>query len=805
MSAPKEPQRPLDAGVESYTASDIKVLEGLEAVRKRPAMYIGDTASYGLHHLVFEAVDNSVDEALGGYCQNIRVVLHADGSCTVTDDGRGIPVDVHPGTGRSAAEVVLTTLHAGGKFESSVYKVSGGLHGVGISVVNALSEWLEVEIRRDGLVYTQRYDRGKPQADLVPGEKTTKRGTTIRFKPDPEIFETVEFSFDLLSNRLRELAFLNKGLRIQIEDERDEKKLSFLYSGGIRQFVEYINQNKMPIHPKVLYFEGKKGDTEVEVALQYNDGYQENVFSFANNINTREGGTHLTGFRAALTRTLSAYAQANGFLKTFKSGISGEDVREGLTAVISVRLREPQFEGQTKAKLGNSDVKGLVESVVNEKLARTFEEDPTTARKIAEKSVRAAQAREAARKARELTRQKGLGDDNLPGKLAECSERDPAARELFLVEGDSAGGSAKQGRDRRTQAILPLRGKIINAEKARYDKVLSHQEIRLLISALGTGIGPEEFDVTKLRYHKVILMTDADVDGAHIRTLLLTFFFRHMVSVIETGYLYIAQPPLFKLKRGKSEKYLLSERELENELLQLGTDKAQLRYANGKNGGKTVTEERLRRFVGELVEYRHLRDRLAKRGVPAQWLEAFVRHRPLHRKRISRDTLLTELGRALGQPPLTMREETEEGGVLAVTAPGGEREERVLNLQLFESGEWAKLLEVYGQIEPFDRPPFTVVTAAGTEIPVASRDALVDQVLALGREGASVQRYKGLGEMNPEQLWDTTMNPETRTLLRVTMDDAVAADDIFTKLMGDQVEPRRDYIAMHALEARIDV
>jgi DNA gyrase subunit B len=489
MTDSKAPKAALPA--DSYTAHDIKVLEGLEAVRKRPAMYVGDTATYGLHHLVFEVVDNSVDEAMAGYCTHIRVVLHADGTCTVVDDGRGIPVDIHEGTGRSAAEVVLTTLHAGGKFESSVYKVSGGLHGVGISVVNALSEWLELEIRRDGRVYTQRYDRGKPQADLVAGEKTTKRGTTIRFKPDPEIFEETAFSFDLLSNRLRELAFLNKGLRIQIEDERDEKKLSFLYGGGIRQFVEYINQNKTPAHPKVLYFEGGRGDIQVEVALQYNEGYQENVFSFANNINTREGGTHLTGFRAALTRTISAYAQAKGFLKTFKGAVTGEDVREGLMAVVSVRLPEPQFEGQTKAKLGNSEVKGLVESVVNDKLAQTFEEDPTTARKIAEKCVRAAQAREAARKARELTRKQGIDGDSLPWKLADCSERDPAARELFLVEGDSAGGSAKQGRDRRTQAILPLRGKIINAEKARYDKVLSHQEIRLMIAALGTGIGPE--------------------------------------------------------------------------------------------------------------------------------------------------------------------------------------------------------------------------------------------------------------------------------------------------------------------------
>jgi DNA gyrase subunit B len=799
--APKAGSAPAD----TYTASDIKVLEGLEAVRKRPAMYIGDTASYGLHHLVFEVVDNSVDEALAGFCSNVRVVLHPDGSCTVVDDGRGIPVDVHTGTGKSAAEVVLTTLHAGGKFESSVYKVSGGLHGVGVSVVNALSEWLEVEIRRDGRVYTQRYDRGKPQSDLQAGEKTTKRGTTIRFKPDPEIFEVTTFAFDVLANRLRELAFLNKGLKIQLEDERDdEKKVTFHYTGGIRQFVEYINQNKAPVHPKVLSFEGGRGDTQVEVALQYNDGYQEYVFSFANNINTREGGSHLTGFRAALTRTIGAYAQANGYLKTFKGAITGDDVREGLTAVISVRLPEPQFEGQTKAKLGNSEVRGLVESVVNDKLAQTFEEDPATARKITEKCVHAAQAREAARKARELTRKKGFDGDNLPGKLADCSERDPAARELFLVEGDSAGGSAKQGRDRRIQAILPLRGKIINAEKARYDKVLSHQEIRLLIAAMGTGIGPEEFDVAKLRYHKVILMTDADVDGAHIRTLLLTFFFRHMVSVIESGYLFIGQPPLFKLKRGKTEKYLLNERELEQELLLLGTAGVQLRVGGDKGNGRTLNEERLRRLVGEILEFRRLRDRLTKRGVPAEWLEAFARHRPLARKRISRESLLQEIPRALGRPEVefVVRSETEDA-VLAVGL--FDAEERSLNLNLFGSGEYARLLEVYAQIESADRPPFVLVAADGTERDAASRDALADLVFQRGREGTGIQRYKGLGEMNPEQLWETTMNPETRTLLRVSMDDAIAADEIFTKLMGDQVEPRREFIETHALEATIDV
>ncbi len=791
-------------GAESYTASDIKVLEGLEAVRKRPAMYIGDTASYGLHHLVFEVVDNSVDEALAGYCTNIRVVLHADGSCTVVDDGRGIPVDIHEATGKSAAEVVLTTLHAGGKFESSVYKVSGGLHGVGVSVVNALSEWLEVEIRRDGRLYTQRYDRGKPQSELQAGEKTAKRGTTIRFKPDPEIFEVTTFSFDILANRLRELAFLNKGLRIQIEDERDEKKVTFHYTGGIRQFVEHINQNKTAIHPKVLYFEGGRGDAQVEVALQYNDGYQEFVFSFANNINTREGGSHLTGFRAALTRTISAYAQANGFLKNFKGGITGDDVREGLSAVISVRLPEPQFEGQTKAKLGNSEIRGLVESIVNDKLAQIFEEDPATARKIAEKCVHAAQAREAARKARELTRKKGIDSDNLPGKLADCSERDPAVRELFLVEGDSAGGSAKQGRDRRIQAILPLRGKVINAEKARYDKVLSHQEIRLLISALGTGIGPEEFDVAKLRYHKVILMTDADVDGAHIRTLLLTFFFRHMEAIIEGGHLYIGQPPLFRLKRGKSEKYLLNDRELEQELLTLGTAGAQLRLASDRPNGRVLPEERLRQFVGDVLEFRRLRDRLAKRGVPAEWIEAFVRHRPLARKRIARDSLLQEIPRALGRPDVefTVRGESEESVVATGVLDG---EERTVNLNVFGSGEYARLLEVYGQLEPADRPPFSLLRPGGAEEPLATRDALVEAVFRIGREGTTIQRYKGLGEMNPEQLWHTTMNPDSRTLLRVSVDDAVAANDIFTRLMGDEVEPRREFIETYALEATIDV
>src|SRR3989475_369398 len=588
-------------------------------------MYIGSTGLNGLHHLVYEVVDNAVDEAMAGYCTQIDVTLLADGGCRVADDGRGIPVEPHPKyRTKSAAEVVLTMLHAGGKFEHSAYKVSGGLHGVGVSVVNALSEWLELEIRRAGRVWTQRYELGVPQGELTAGEKKNTHGTLLRYKPDSKIFEETTFSFDTLSNRLREMAFLNRGLKITIEDERDDRKNAFHYTGGIIEFVKHMNQNKTPVHPKVLFFEASKGDTQVEVALQYNDGYQENVFAFANNINTREGGTHLTGFRAALTGTISAYAQANNFLKNFKGSVSGDDVREGLSAVASVRLPDPQFEGQTKAKLGNSDIKGLVQQVVNDKLAEAFEEDPTTARKITEKCVRAAQAREAARKARELTRKGGRDEEGLSAKLADCSERDPKYRELFLVEGDSAGGSAKQGRDRKTQAVLPLRGKIINAEKARYDKVLSHNEIRLLISALGTGVGPEEFDVAKLRYHKIILMTDADVDGAHIRTLLLTFFFRHMNAVIEAGHLYIAQPPLFKVKKGKTEKYLMNEREFEDFFLSSWVAGAKVKVPGTK---APITGEPLLELLHGLSGCTGLFAKFTKRGVPADVLSELLRQK----------------------------------------------------------------------------------------------------------------------------------------------------------------------------------
>src|SRR5262245_17051808 len=680
---------------ETYTASDIKVLEGLEAVRKRPAMYIGDTSTYGLHHLVYEVVDNSVDEALAGFCDSIKVILHSDGSCSVGDNGRGIPVDTHKESGKPAAEVVLTVLHAGGKFEHSAYKVSGGLHGVGVSVVNALSEWLEVEIRRNGKVWTQRYENGGiPTTELTAGENTQKHGTIIRFKPDPKIFEETSFSFDTLSNRLRELAFLNKGLKIVIADERDERSHTFLYRGGIVEFVKHLNQNKTPIHPKVLYFEGKKGDIEIEVALQYNDGYQEAVFSFANNINTREGGTHLTGFRAALTSRLASYAEAEGFLKGFKGGLTGDDVREGLTAVVSVRLPDPQFEGQTKAKLGNTDVKGLVQQIVNDKLTESFEEDPTTARKIADKCVRAAQAREAARKARELTRRKGVDDEGLSAKLADCSEREPQHREIFIVEGDSAGGSAKQGRDRKTQAVLPLRGKIINAEKARYDKVLSHNEIRLLISALGTGIGPEEFEVAKLRYHKVILMTDADVDGAHIRTLLLTFFFRHMVPVIEAGHLYIAQPPLFKVKKGKTEKYLMSEREFEDFLLANWVEKASVKVP-GK--AAPLKEDTLLEVLKQILEFRSLFGKFARRGIPAPILDGLLAKKFKATKRGVSDADITtavkgvvdELaGWSMAEPPA----DNGDAPLLLLSRPG---ETARFSLDLLKSPDYTQLFECH--------------------------------------------------------------------------------------------------------------
>lgn len=789
-----------------YGAEDIKILKGLDAVRKRPAMYIGSTGPEGLHHLVYEVVDNSVDESLAGFCNNIDVILHHDGSCTVIDDGRGIPTGPHPGDteGRTAAEVALTELHAGGKFESKAYKISGGLHGVGVSVVNALSEWLEVEIKQNGQVFHQRFERGKPAGALIVVGKTKGRGTKVTFKPDPEVFETTEFSYDVLSQRLRELAFLNRGLKITMLDERaDKPKQEFFYKGGIVSFVEHLNKNKTPLHPKPIYVSGEKDNIFAEVALQYNDGYAETIFTYANNINTREGGTHLVGFKSALTRTANSYASSSGILKNGKEGLSGEDIREGLTAVISVKLSNPQFEGQTKMKLGNSEAKGIVESIVNDTLATYFEENPSIARKVIEKALQASRAREAARKARELTRRKGaLEDTGLPGKLADCSEKDPAMSELFIVEGDSAGGSAKQGRDRRSQAILPLRGKILNVEKARFDKMLSSEEIRILITALGTGIGAEDFDISKIRYHKVILMTDADVDGAHIRTLLLTFFYRQMPQVIEHGYLYIAQPPLFKVKRGKTERYIQSEAELQNMLFELASDDLAVSIKGQEVKGKALIP-----FLKRLLSFERLLEWFDRRRKDPEIL------RTLLAEGVDKSLLKDKQGLAkLVEKVKSQRkdavlgdmyeDEEHEGYGIVITRQNYKLD---LNVTLLLSPEFRELESLYGSIKDLGRPPFKVTLKDGQK-EVTSTTGLLSFIFETARKGLSIQRYKGLGEMNPQQLWDTTMDSDKRTLLQVSIEDSVQADEIFTILMGDQVEPRKDFIVKHALEARnIDI
>jgi DNA gyrase subunit B len=797
-------------GFDVYNAEKIKVLEGLEAVRKRPAMYIGSTGLPGLHHLVYEVVDNSVDEAMAGHCRNIQLAVHIDNSVTVVDDGRGIPVDLHRTKNLPAAQVVMTMLHAGGKFDNESYKVSGGLHGVGVSVVNALSSQLDLEIWRDGVVYTQSYQRGIPVTEFRETGRTDRRGTKITFRPDSTIFETTEYNFDTLSQRMRELAYLNPGLRITIEDLRTDREQEFHYEGGVVDFVTHLNRNRTALHDPPIYFSVERDDLQTEIALQYNDGYNEVLFSFANTINTVEGGTHLIGFKAALTRSLNAYAAAAGLLKDLKQNLSGEDVREGLTAVVSVKLPNPQFEGQTKAKLGNSEVKGLVEGVCNERLSLYLEQNPAEARRIIEKALEAARAREAARKARDLTRRKGaLENLSLPGKLADCQERDPALSELFIVEGDSAGGSAKQGRDRRIQAVLPIKGKILNVEKARFDKVLSNDEIATMISALGTSIGPEEFDVEKLRYHKIIIMTDADVDGSHIRTLLLTFFYRQMTDLIRQGRVYIAQPPLYRVQAGKRETYLNRERELTDYLMKRATEDVvvMLPETGLQYEGRVLIHK-----MHDLMEYRKLQERLSRK-VGANGLL---------------DALLGEVARKAEVPLeiaedvklLTARDRLEEiadgmrgRGIAADVLYDQEHSLYELKLcrnsgipvrinhELLSSAEWQELVRLHQKILEFKDTGF-VIRSGERETVVAGLDELVEHILAAGKRNLSIQRYKGLGEMNPIQLWETTMNPETRVLLRVDIEDAIETDEIFTILMGDQVEPRRKFIEENALNVK---
>jgi DNA gyrase subunit B len=795
-----------------YGAESIQILEGLEAVRKRPGMYIGSTGIMGLHHLVYELVDNSVDEALAGFCSEVSVTIHPDNSVTVVDDGRGMPVKTMEKEGKPAVEVILTVLHSGGKFgEGGGYKVSGGLHGVGASVVNALSEQLTVEIRRDGHVYSQEYSRGAPQGPLAEGEKLAageRTGTSVTFLPDADIFESLDFDFSTLEERLRETAFLTRGLKISIVDERGEgHSASFQYDGGIEDFVVYLNENKDTVHRKVIFFAGESGEGAAEVAMQWNSSYQESVHAFANNINTREGGSHLSGFRSALTRTLNKYARDHGLLKEKEDNLSGEDVREGLTAVVSVKLQDPQFEGQTKTKLGNPGMAGFVESIVNTGLSEFLEENPSEARAVINKAVDAQRAREAARKARDLTRRKSaLENSTLPGKLADCSVKDPALAELFVVEGDSAGGSAKQGRDRNTQAVLPLRGKILNVEKSRIDKVLQNVEIQALITAIGTGVR-DEFNIENARYHKVILMTDADVDGAHIRTLALTLLFREMKELIEEGYVYIAKPPLYKLKQGSRERYIEKESELEELLL---ADKWEKITVFDRHGTQfKLTEARWQRFTRLLKQYEGWA--LALRGQHGHDVVQFLEESLLLSEQVkSAEDAVTLLSRAdvdgdshttamVDEDPLEIR-------VKAIEASTGFARTHRIKRTLFDSHEYLQLIKVHEQlIELAGTPPFDVSLGDAHESAL-SFEALHDAVMTVARKGANVQRFKGLGEMNADQLGETTMSPSTRVLAQVTLEDAVAADRIFSKLMGDQVEPRREFIEENARAvANLDV
>src|SRR5579883_1910805 len=798
---------------ENYDSSSIKILEGLEAVRLRPAMYIGSTGEMGLHHLVYEVVDNSVDEALAGYCTEIGVTIHSDNSITIVDNGRGIPVDIHAEEGVSAAQVVLTKLHAGGKFDSNSYKVSGGLHGVGVSCVNALSESLHLEIWRKKATWEQDYERGIPKGPLTQTGKSSKTGTKITFKADPTIMDVTEFNFDTLAVRLRQLAFLNKGLKITLTDERGDNVRSeeFYFSGGIAEFIRHLNRGKSVLHEKPIHFEGERdlpngGKLNIEVALQYNDSYSETIFSFANNINTVDGGTHLSGFRSALTRTINAAAQSSGLIKDQKENLTGDDVREGLTAVVSVKLPQPQFEGQTKGKL-NSDIQGYVVQLVNERLGEFFDKNPTVTKKIIGKAIDAARAREAARKARDLTRRKGaLDSGGLPGKLADCQERDPDRCELFLVEGESAGGTAKSGRDRKYQAILPLKGKILNVEKARYDKMLGHEEIRAMITAIGTGIGKgEDFDIAKLRYGKIIIMTDADVDGSHIRTLLLTFFFRHMQELITRGKVFVAQPPLYRIKKGKTEKYIKDEKEFTREILRRATENLIVELGGKQNGeAQKIEGTELRTFLMSLDELAQIAARLERRVRESRVVDVLADiSLPLDTKAdLQNEESVKAFAERLRNAKLEVTvEREEEHSAWMVSYKDHTNAMRVINTEFLALPEFRRLRALIKQVARLNTPPFTLVKDGHREI-VENWRELLNKVKSEGTREINVQRYKGLGEMNAEQLWATTMNAETRTLLQVDLKDFAETEPIFSTLMGEDVESRRRFIEENALDVR---
>ncbi|MGM0419125.1 MAG: DNA topoisomerase (ATP-hydrolyzing) subunit B [Thermodesulfobacteriota bacterium] len=799
-----------------YNAESIQILEGLEAVRKRPSMYIGNTDEPGLHHLVYEVVDNSIDEAMAGYCNEIDITIHTDNSVTVIDNGRGIPVDMHEKENMPAAEVVLTKLHAGGKFDHDTYKVSGGLHGVGISVVNALSEKLILNIWKNGNIYNQEFSEGKKLTELEIVGSTDKNGTKIHFSPDTTIMSTNDFNYEVLSRRMRELAFLNKGIRITIEDERSDEKDTFMYEGGIKDYVKYLNKNYSSLHDPII-IEGTEDDVFAEVAIQYNDTFNERIYTFANNINTSEGGYHLSGFKGALTRTLNAYANSESLPKNQRTKISGDDVREGLSAVISVKIKDPKFEGQTKTKLGNSEVKGVVESLLNEKLAIYLEENPQNARKIISKAVEAARARDAAKRARDLARSKSnIGDTTLPGKLADCQSNKPEEKELYLVEGDSAGGSAKQARDRRFQAILPLKGKILNVEKARFDKLLKSDEIKNIITALGSGIGREEYEIEKIRYHKLFIMTDADVDGAHIRTLLLTFFYRHMPEIIEKGYLYIAQPPLYRIGKGKKGIYLKNEAGFNDYLVRRTCE---LKYVEVGEERKKLTEDELFEFFINLIDFYENMAVLDNMGFEKRIVEILLEDEVLDKHFLKDESKMLALKEKFSKKNFIIEDfqwseekdiyeltvippEVEEADASEESSKVREKKPVRISRRLVFSREYQTVFKEYKKIYKYKNPPFFIGSKEGTApaVEVFTLKALYNKLVDESKKGVSIQRYKGLGEMNPEQLWETTMDPETRMLVQVRIEDAEAADEIFSLLMGDEVEPRRNFIKKHALE-----